>query len=64
MAAGGESGYADQVPRREAYEASHPEVGITYHGPYWQAVFTEQDGKTVINRYELKWVAPEVRRGS
>lgn len=46
--------YPDQVPRREAFEAAHPEVKITYHGPYWKAVITEGTGQTVVTRYELK----------
>jgi len=50
----GEPDYADQVPRREAYEAAHPDVKITYHGGWWQAVIPEDAGETVISRYELK----------
>ena len=46
--------YVDQVPRRQAYEAAHPDVEIIYRGPYWKAVITEQTGQTVITRYELK----------
>jgi hypothetical protein len=47
--------YVDQVPRRLEYEAAHPEVKITYLGPAWQAVITEDDqGETVITRYQLK----------
>ena len=30
--------YIDQVPRREAREAAHPDVEIIYLGPYWQAI--------------------------
>jgi hypothetical protein len=54
MVVAGEPEFVDQVPRRQAYEAAHPEVQITYHGPYWRAVVNEQDGRTVISRYELK----------
>ena len=50
----GEPGYMDQVPRREAYEAAHPDVKITYHGGWWQAVIPEDAGETVVSRYELK----------
>lgn len=50
----GEPGYVDQVPRRGAYEAAHPDVQITCHGRWWQAVIPEQNGETVITRYELK----------
>jgi hypothetical protein len=50
----GEPDYVDQVPRREAYEAAHPDVEITYLGPYWKAVVTEERGQIVITRYELK----------
>jgi len=47
--------YIDQVPRREAYEAEHPNVKITYTAPVWQAIITEEDqGETVITRYGLK----------
>ena len=47
--------YPDQVPRRAAYEAAHPDVVITYHGKYWKAVIPEPpDGSTEINRYTLK----------
>ena len=38
----GEPEYVDQVPRREAYEAAHPGVKITYFGPHWQAVMPEK----------------------
>ena len=41
----GEPGYEDQVPRREAYEAAHPDVKITYHGGWWQAVIPEEAGE-------------------
>jgi hypothetical protein len=42
----GEPEYVDQVPRREAYEAAHPETEIIYIGPYWQAIIREHgDGK-------------------
>jgi len=50
----GEPDSIDQVPRREAYEAAHPDVKITYHGGWWQAVIPEDAGETVISRYELK----------
>lgn len=50
----GEPDYVDQVPRREAYEAAHPDVRIIYYGPHWQAVIPEPTGETVITRYELK----------
>ena len=50
----GEPGYADQVPRRQAYQAAHPEVEILYLGPCWQAIICEESGKTIITRYELK----------
>jgi hypothetical protein len=52
MAGGPE--YADQVPRRQAYEAAHPEVEILYRGPYWKAVVREDAGETIITRYELR----------
>ena len=51
----GEPEYVDQVPRRIAYEAAHPDVEILYLGPYWQAIIREENGgRTIITRYELK----------
>ena len=50
----GEPDYVDQVPRREAYEAAHPNVEIIYIGPYWQAIVSEGEGKTIITRHGLK----------
>ncbi len=51
----GEPEYVDQVPRRLAYEAAHPNVEIIYIGPYWQAIIREHgDGKTIITRHSLK----------
>jgi hypothetical protein len=49
-----EPGYVDQVPRREAYEAAHPDVEILYLGPYWQAIIREETGQTTITRHSLK----------
>ena len=49
-----EPDYEDQVPRRFAYEAAHPDTEITYHGRYWKAVIPEPDGSTEINRYTLR----------
>ena len=46
--------YPDQVPRRQAYEAAHPGVEITFHGPYWRAVVHEDNGETTVVRYELR----------
>ena len=50
----GEPEYVDQVPRRAAYEATHPEVEIIYLGQYWQAISREESGQTIITRYTLK----------
>ena len=50
----GEPAYADQVPRRQAYEAAHPQTEIIYRGAYWQALIPEPDGETVITRYTLR----------
>ena len=44
-----EPDYADQVPRREAFEAAHPEVEILYHGPHWRAVI-RRDGTEDVPR--------------
>ncbi len=49
-----EPGYADQVPRRMAYEAAHPDVEIIYLPPMWQAVAHEEDGMQVITRPSLE----------
>lgn len=49
----GELDYADQVPRWKAFEAAHPDVEITYNGPFWQAVIQQDVGETLITRYEL-----------
>ncbi len=56
----GEPEYVDQVPRRQAYEAAHPQVEILYLGPYWQAIICEDAGKTIITRYELKILLDEL----
>jgi hypothetical protein len=50
----GEPEYPDQVPRRLAYEAAHPDVKILYLGPYWQAIISEDDGDTIVVRYHLE----------
>ena len=50
----GEPEYVDQVPRKLAYEAAHPDVQVIYRGPFWQAIIPEVDGETVITRYDLK----------
>ena len=46
--------YEDQVPRKQAYEAAHPDVRITFCGPYWRAVVPEAHGETTITRYDLR----------
>jgi hypothetical protein len=50
----GEPEYVDQVLRRIAYEAGHPEVEILYLGPHWQAIIREESGQTIITRHSLK----------
>jgi hypothetical protein len=50
----GEPDYADQVPRRLAYEAAHPKTEIIYLPPCWQAIIREDDGMQVITRNSLK----------
>lgn len=50
----GEPEYIDQVPRREAYEKSHPNVEIIYLGPCWQAIIREDDGQTIFTRSDLR----------
>ena len=49
-----EPDYADQVPRRQAYEAAHPDVEILYIRPMWQAIlYEDNDGMTIITRPSL-----------
>lgn len=50
----GEPEYIDQIPRRMAYEAAHPDAEIVYAGSYWQAVITEEAGQVIVTRYDLK----------
>jgi hypothetical protein len=50
----GEPDYVDQVPRRFAYEAAHPDVQIIYLGPYWQAIITEENGQMIFTRHDLR----------
>jgi len=54
----GEPDYVDQVPRRMAYEAGHPQAEIIYLGNFWQAIIRDDDDErhsmTVITRSSLK----------
>jgi hypothetical protein len=51
----GEPGYTDQVTRRLAYEATHPDTEIIYLPPFWQAIIREPEGgMTVITRPSLE----------
>ena len=50
----GEPDYVDQVPRRIAYQAAHPEVEIIYLIPHWQAIIHEAEGETIFTRPSLK----------
>jgi hypothetical protein len=61
MMAQGEPEYVDQVPRRQAYEAAHPETEIAYCGAYWQPVIREGRGETVVVRYELETLLNELQ---
>ena len=54
MTVRGEPDYVDQVPRRMAYEKTHPKTEIIYIGPHWQAVLREDAGQTIITRHSLK----------
>jgi hypothetical protein len=45
--------WQDQVPRRQAFEAAHPEVDISFLSTAWQAVIPLPDGEHVVVRYEL-----------
>jgi hypothetical protein len=49
-----EPGYVDQVPRRQAYEAAHPNVEILYRGPYWKAIIHEDTGQATVTRVDLR----------
>lgn len=46
----------DQVPRKLAYEAAHPDIRITYRATHWEAVIPHEDGngETIVTRYELR----------
>lgn len=57
-----EPAYVDQVLRRLAFEADHPHVQITYHGPYWEARIPHGVGETVISRYELRGLLDTLER--
>jgi hypothetical protein len=50
----GEPDYVDQVPRRVAYEATHPDTEIIYLSPHWQAIIREAEGQTIFTRPSLK----------
>jgi hypothetical protein len=55
VGARGEPGYVDQVPRRERYQETHPNVEIIYCGPHWKAIIRDEaDGSTEINRLSLE----------
>jgi hypothetical protein len=41
MTVRGEPDDVAQVPRRLAYEKTHPKTEIIYVGPYWQAILRE-----------------------
>lgn len=56
----GEPEYVDQVPRRMAYQETHPETEIIYIGPHWQAIIREENGLTVITRSSLKALMNEL----
>jgi hypothetical protein len=45
--------WRDQVPRRLAFEAAHPDVVISFLDTAWQAVIPQPAGEHVIVRYEL-----------
>jgi hypothetical protein len=54
MVVRGEPDYVDQVPRRMAYQTTHPKTEIIYIGPYWQAIIRDDAGQTIITRHSLK----------
>ena len=41
----GEPDYIDQVLRRHAYEAAHPDVEIVYLSPVWQAIIRRRPAR-------------------
>jgi hypothetical protein len=43
-----------QLPRKFAYEKSHPDTHIIYMGTFWQSIKTEPGGLTVISRDGLE----------
>lgn len=45
--------WRDQVPRRLAFEAAHPEVRISFLDTVWQAAVPEADGVRYVTEREL-----------
>jgi hypothetical protein len=43
----------DQVPRLLEFREQHPDVTIELDG-FWRAVIPQENGETVITRYELR----------
>ncbi len=44
----------DQVPRKLRFEQAHPDVKITFRGPYWRAVVPREGGEDVVTRLDLR----------
>lgn len=42
------------MPRREQYQAAHPNAEILYHGSHWEAIVRDDTGEIVITRFELR----------
>jgi hypothetical protein len=45
---------AGQGDRRFEYEKRHPGVTIEFLRPAWRAVVPEDEGETIVARYDLK----------
>jgi hypothetical protein len=46
----------DQVPRKLRFEADHPQVRITFCGPYWRAVIPRDGGEETVTGLDLRWL--------
>ena len=57
-----EPAHVDQVLRRLAFEADHPDVQITYRGPHWEARSPRDGAEAVIKRYELRALLDALER--
>jgi hypothetical protein len=45
--------HVDQVVRLEEFRKEHPDIEVSYRVSYWEAVTKQENGETIITRYEL-----------